>query len=57
MVSVEEVTHSREVPVTSNHGKDKKGLYPFACWGTLGTFSGQIWVLCGAVTWMLEDET
>lgn len=46
---------SRGVPVTSNHGKDKKRLHPFACWSTSGPLSGQIWVLWGAVTWTFED--
>lgn len=27
--SAEDRTHSRGVPVTSNHGKDKKGLHAF----------------------------
>lgn len=45
--SVEEVTHSREVPVTSNHGKDKKGLYPLCLLGDFKAFFrpdlGAVW--------------
>lgn len=52
--SAEEVTCSRGVLVTRNHGKDEKGLHPFTCRSTSGHLSGQIWVLCGAVTWMFE---
>lgn len=40
--SAEEVACSRGIPVTSNHGKDKKGLYSFAHWSTSGPLSGQI---------------
>lgn len=39
--SAEEVTSSRGVPVTRNHGKDKKGLHPFACWRTPGLFKAK----------------
>lgn len=55
--SAEEVACSRGVPVNSNHGKDKKGLHPFACCSVSGPLSGQIWVLCGAVTWTFDDGT
>lgn len=52
----EEVTCSREGPVTSNHGKDKKGLHPFVCGSTSGTFPGRIWVLCSSVIGCLKMD-
>lgn len=36
--SAEETTHSRGVPVASNHGKDKKGLHTFVHRLLLGLF-------------------
>lgn len=32
--------------MTSNHGKDKKGLHPFSHWNTSGPLWGPVWVLC-----------
>ena len=42
--------------MTSNHGKDKKGLQPFACWSTSGPLPGQIWVLCSPVIGCLKMD-
>lgn len=42
--SAEETTHSRGVPVASNHGKDKKGLHTFVHRLLLGLF--QVLDLC-----------
>lgn len=39
--SAEEVICSRGGPGTSNHGKDKKGLHPFACWSTCDLFQAR----------------
>lgn len=54
--SAEEVICSRGGPGTSNHGKDKKGLHPFACWSTCGPLPGQIRVLCSSAVGRLKME-